>query len=120
MDFDADVLKQARQVFPQYEILWLYEFIPPLNDLTAAPVFNAIIKQALQMQMDGINIELNPYITTDLIKKTQGSGLKFYTWTVNDSKTAEFMASAGIDGMTTDRPAFLKDNLRNHSPGNSS
>ena len=67
-----------------------------------------IIETAANNKMDGVNIELNPFITAELIKKTHGRGLKFYSWTINDIETAKFLSAAGIDGITTDRPALLK------------
>ena len=111
MDFDINTVIEAKRVFKQSEILWLYEFIPPLKKDEAQDTFNMIIDKALSVQAHGINIEFNPFIDNLLIKKVHDLDMKFYTWTVNDISDAKKLKDWDIDGITTDRPGFLKENL---------
>jgi len=111
MDFDINTVIQAKKVFKQSEILWLYEFIPPLQENNAQATFSMIIDKALAVKADGINIEINPFIDGNLIKRVHQSGMKFYTWTVNDISVAKKLLQWGIDGITTDRPGWLKTKL---------
>jgi len=111
MDFDITTVIEASTVFTQSEILWLYEFIPPLTKRDAGDTFNMIIEKALFVKADGINIEFNPFIDSSLIKKVHGLGMKFYTWTVNDISDAKNLMAWGVDGITTDRPGWMKTNL---------
>jgi glycerophosphoryl diester phosphodiesterase len=108
MDFNPDVVVEAKKSFPGTEILWLYEFIPPLHKSNATVILGEIIEKAWNTGMDGINIEMNPFINKELIHKTHKRGLKFYTWTVNESAEAKYLAACAADGITTDRPGFLK------------
>jgi glycerophosphoryl diester phosphodiesterase len=111
MDFNLQVVQKAKEMFPQFEVLWLYEFIPPSTQENHQTIFNEIISCASQAQMDGINIEENRFIDEALIKDTHNHGLLFYTWTINDTKRAQFLIDAQIDGITTDKPGWLKKNL---------
>jgi len=70
-----------------------------------------IIDRAMSVGANGINIEFNPFIDNELIKKVHNSGLKFYTWTVNDISDAKNLMAWDVDGITTDRPGWMKKNL---------
>ena len=37
--------------------------------------------------------------------------LEFFVWTINDVATARKFAELGVDGITTDRAAWLKEQL---------
>lgn len=114
MDFDINTVIEAKKVFSQSEILWLYEFIPPLKKENASNTFSMIIEKAQSVKADGINIEFNPFIDHTLIKKVHDLGMKFYSWTINDIKDAKNLMAWGIDGITTDRPGWMKENLFQH------
>jgi len=111
MDFDLQVVIQAKKMFPKIEVLWLYEFIPPLTKENQQIIFKEIIERAVRAQVDGINIEENPFIDGQLIEDAHNCGLLFYTWTVNDPERAQFLINAKINGITTDKPRWLKEHL---------
>jgi len=111
MDFDINTVIEAKRVFTQSEILWLYEFILPLKQENVRDTFNMIIDKALTVGANGINIEFNSFIDNTLVKNVHDLGLKFYIWTVNDISDANNLMSWGVDGITTDRPGWMKKNL---------
>jgi len=111
MDFDINTVIEAKRVFKRSEILWLYEFIPPLKEQQAKPAFEMIIEKAISVNANGINIEFNPFIDKDLIDRVHQANMKFYTWTVNDLGDAIKLRDWGIDGITTDKPGWMKTNL---------
>ncbi len=41
-------------------------------------------------------------------KGTASHKLGFYVWTVNDRRLAKMFTDVGVDGITTDRPDFLR------------
>ena len=44
-------------------------------------------------------------------RKVKSAGLKLYVWTVNDVALARRMVEIGVDGITTDRPGWLREQL---------
>jgi glycerophosphoryl diester phosphodiesterase len=42
----------------------------------------------------------------------KGAGLKMYVWTVNDAEVARGLVDAGVDGITTDKPQWLREQLK--------
>jgi len=45
-------------------------------------------------------------------EKIHGAGLKLYTCTVDDPVVARAEAEAGVDGITTNRPGWLREQLK--------
>jgi glycerophosphoryl diester phosphodiesterase len=44
--------------------------------------------------------------------RVKEAGLKFYVWTVDDAKVARKLAALGVDGITTNRPEWLRTVLK--------
>ena len=45
------------------------------------------------------------------MEQCKAAGLDVWCWTVNDPETARKMKQMGVTAVTTDRPAWLKENL---------
>ena len=52
-----------------------------------------------------------PALDQALADSVKGAGLKLYVWTVNDPMVARRLIDLGVDGITTDRPAWLRQQL---------
>ena len=51
-------------------------------------------------------------VSPGLIRSVQDAGKDIYVWTVNDPLQMSAMASMGVDGLITDRPAMANEVLR--------
>ncbi|WP_377191311.1 glycerophosphodiester phosphodiesterase family protein [Ruegeria meonggei] len=51
-------------------------------------------------------------VTPGLVRSVQAAGKDIYVWTVNDPLQMSAMASMGVDGLITDRPAMANEVLR--------
>ncbi|MBN1508676.1 MAG: hypothetical protein JW955_17645 [Sedimentisphaerales bacterium] len=51
-------------------------------------------------------------ITPEFARAFNASGLKFYVWTVDDPDEASRLVKLGVDGITTNRPDWLTEELR--------
>jgi glycerophosphoryl diester phosphodiesterase len=108
ISFNYEVCKQAKQMMPQYKVYFLQgsdsktKKFPPVEDL---------IKMAVDAKLDGLNLNYGFPIDKEFVRKVHGAGLKLYTWTVNDAEVARRQVQAGVDGITTDRPAWLREQL---------
>ena len=45
------------------------------------------------------------------IETVKNAGLKAYAWTVDDEGAAKHLIQCGIEGITTNRPAWLRQRL---------
>ncbi len=63
--------------------------------------------------LEGDFVAVNAAMATPgLVRSVQAAGKDLYVWTVNDPLQMSAMASMGVDGLITDRPAMAKEVLR--------
>lgn len=68
------------------------------------------IEQALQLGCCQIGW-MNQLATDEMIQATQKAGLSMSVWTVNDIQRAKQLQKLGIDGLITDFPKMMLENL---------
>jgi glycerophosphoryl diester phosphodiesterase len=111
--FGYDTVKQAKAALPHLQVLWL---AGPERKTKHYPLVEELIQKAKAAHLDGLDLESGFPIDGAFVQKVHGAGLKLYTWTVDDPELAGKEASAGVEGITTNRPGWLREQLA-ASPG---
>ena len=62
--------------------------------------------------LDGLDVHYAG-VTEEFVHAVKAAGQKLYVWTVDDPDEAMRLVKLGVDGITTNRPAWLRDQLRN-------
>ncbi len=108
--FNYETMWQARELWPQAPIYWLASY---KADKTSGelPRIEDLIAKARAARFDGLNLEQKFPMDAAFVAQVKAAGLKLYTWTVNDAAVAQRLAATGLDGITTDRPAWLREQL---------
>jgi glycerophosphoryl diester phosphodiesterase len=101
------VMKKARPDLPAY---WIVSLKPKKGE--KPPTVEALIAKAKDIKADGLDLSVSDALDADFARAVKAAGLKLYVWTVNDQKVAKRMAEIGVDGITTDRPGWLRENSR--------
>jgi glycerophosphoryl diester phosphodiesterase len=70
-----------------------------------------LVQRAREKGLDGLDVHYAG-VTPEFARAVKVSGLKFYVWTVDDPQEAIRLVKLGVDGITTNRPAWLRDQLR--------
>ena len=99
--FDFKTIKQAKALYPKVPCYYLSSFKSDINKHLEACV---------ESGLDGLDLRHN-IIDQELVEQCHASGLDVWCWTVNDTETAQKMKDFGVSAVTTDRPAWLKNNL---------
>jgi glycerophosphoryl diester phosphodiesterase len=108
--FSRETMAEAKRLLPSLPVYWLASY--GKNRQTGAyPDIDKLIASCKAAGLDGLDLNEKFPIDAALVAKVHGAGLKVLTWTVNDPETARTQASAGVDGITTDRPHELKAQL---------
>jgi glycerophosphoryl diester phosphodiesterase len=116
--FQEATLRKARPLFPDLQIYWLVSWPkdkagePPV----AKPRLEDLIATAKDAGFSGLNLESTFPIDKAFAERVTAAGLKLYTWTVDDPKLASTLATAGVAGITTNRPAWLREQLAKKAP----
>lgn len=106
--FDAEVVAAVKTARPDLPAYWLVS----LDRKNAKPPTAAeLIARAKQVRADGLDLSATPTLDEAFARAVKAAGLKLYVWTVNDPAAARRMVALGVDGITTDRPGWLRDQL---------
>ena len=108
--FRADVIAAVKKARPDLQAYWLVNIRPAKGK--TQPTAEALIAQARAIRTDGLNLSATPLLDKTYADKIKAAGLKLYAWTVNDAVEARRLAALGVHGITTDRPAWLREQLR--------
>lgn len=112
ISFKHDVCAQAKKLFPKIPVLFLASFKQDKATGAWTPTAAQLIQQAKSAGLDGLNLSFKGPLDAAFIRQVHAAGLKFYVWTVNDAAIARRLLADGADGITTDRPGWLREELR--------
>ena len=62
--------------------------------------------------LDGLDVHYAG-VTEEFVRAVRAAGLGLYVWTVDDPEEAARLVALGVDGITTNRPAWLREQLKN-------
>jgi glycerophosphoryl diester phosphodiesterase len=123
--FDLAVAQATKSHLPAHEVCWIVDyrwegFYTPTQSATEPssrdvkslpPTIDDLIRQTKAAGLDGLDLEARFPIDAALVQKIHAAGLKLYTWTVDDPTVARAFAAAGVDGLTTNRPGWMREQL---------
>lgn len=103
ISFYADVIRDLEKLRP--ELMTYYLCSPrPAN-------VDKLVRLARVIGTDGINGSAADGFNAEVIAKIRDAKMGAYVWTVDDPAVARRYAEMGIDGITTNRPAYLRSVL---------
>ena len=109
--FDFELLRAVRAALPLVRVLHLadgHRFGRPLPQSE----LDALIAAARAAGFDGLDLGDDWPWDAAMVQRVHQAGLRCYVWTVNETARARFLAGLGVDGITTDRPGFIRQQLQ--------
>jgi glycerophosphoryl diester phosphodiesterase len=106
--FSASVVAALKKRRPDLEAYWLVSLDAKNKK---PPTAESLIKKAKEIGAGGLDLSASKLLDQAYADKIKATGLKLYVWTVNDPAVARRMAAIGVDGITTDRPGWLREQL---------
>ncbi len=73
----------------------------------------ALVDEAKQHGLEGLNVHYAG-VTQELVNAAHASNQKLFVWTVDDPNEAVRLVSLGVNGITTNRPGWLREQLSEH------
>lgn len=101
ISFNFDAVRQAKAIYPEVPCYYLSSLKQDAKKH---------LSKAVEYHLDGLNLR-HAIIDQELSTACREAGLDLWCWTVNDPETARKMKSLGVTALTTDRPAWLKENM---------
>ena len=99
--FDWKTILETKKAFPQNKCYWLSS---SKNGLTKK------IKEAAENGLDGVNLHYSS-IDEEIMKAANENKMEVLSWTVDDPAEAKRLIDLGVTKLTTNRPAWLKEEL---------
>ena len=112
ISFNADVVAAVKRDLPQLKAYWIVSISPNKKKKTLPPTLDELITKATRIKSDGLDLSADAQITAEYVKKANADRLPVYVWTVDDPTTARRMIDAGVVGVTTNRPGWLREQLQ--------
>jgi glycerophosphoryl diester phosphodiesterase len=108
--FDLETVARSKQVLdvPTY---WLKGTARDKETDAWIPHDPNLVLTARKNGLDGLDVH-HAGITEALVAAARDAGQKLYTWTVDDPEEARRLVRLTVDGITTNRPAWLREQLR--------
>jgi len=111
--FGYETICRSKQAMPEIPAYWLFGTSPKVDEETGAKSDwpEELAVKAARAGLDGIDIKYDSKITRDFTDKLRADGMELLVYTVNDAEVARRLAAAGVAGITTDRPGWLRAQL---------
>ena len=104
ISFGADVLRAAARALPGYQTLLLGCIERPDDHFARETICRA-------SGFSGVDLSFAQPVTPQFIRALHDAGLQVYTWTVDDIAIACAQQCAGVNGITSNRAAWLEKML---------
>jgi len=116
--FSFEVAQAAKEKLPRVPVCWLFEWKIKPGD-SDSPRVDDLIAKVKAAHLDGLDLHYNSPIDGEFVHKIRAAHLLLYVWTVDDPVVARRLAAAGVDGLTTNRPRWLRQQLGHPAPAES-
>ncbi|HXY32876.1 MAG TPA: glycerophosphodiester phosphodiesterase [Planctomycetaceae bacterium] len=112
--FSYEVMQAAKRQLPDLKCYWIVQLRKNRETGRWNPQLASLIRKAKEAGLDGIDFGDSPALDREFVGKVKQSGLGVYTWTVDVVDEAKRLQEAGVDGITTNRPGYMKESLVGH------
>ena len=109
--FHFEVAEAAKKRFADRAVYWLHDYKED-KQTRKLPDVDQLIRKAKQARLDGLNLNHRFPLDRATVKRIHDAQLKCYAWTVDDPVRGKELVEAGVDGITTNRPGALREELK--------
>lgn len=113
--FNVNTLAKAKQMMPEYRMLWLInlDYYWPYWIIRVNK--QQLINKVKKHNLNGVDVWAGKFLNSSFIEKFQKAGLLVYAWTVDNPEKANTLLENGIDGITTNRPGWITEQLKHYN-----
>jgi glycerophosphoryl diester phosphodiesterase len=108
--FNLETFSLVKKYLPEFDSYWIVEKKSALRNFS----IDDIIFNCISSKLNGLDMQIAKYLNKALIQTVKNSGLMIYTWTVDDPVRAKQLYDDGIDGITTNRATWLREQLKDN------
>jgi glycerophosphoryl diester phosphodiesterase len=112
ISFKHETIAAVRKALPELKALWLTSFKEDQETGRVTPTTDEVIARAKQIDAHGVNVSFKRPVDAEFVERVHAAGLLCYVWTVDELDEARRLKELGVDGITTNKGAWLREHLR--------
>ena len=110
ISYHLDVLRAVKQRCGATICYLIARFEPDRQPPGCAPpTITELISHAGIAKLDGLNLHVGGPLDDQSVGEIRAARLAFYVWATDDPSEARRMVDLGVDGIATNRPAWLRE-----------
>jgi glycerophosphoryl diester phosphodiesterase len=110
ISFNSEVIRRVKTERPAHLAYWLSGFRLD-EDGILSPGLDEILETLAYTGADGFSSN-HSLVTREIINEVMKAGYEYHVWTVNEGSIALKFRDYGALSITTDRPGYIRKNLR--------
>ncbi|MGE3317277.1 MAG: glycerophosphodiester phosphodiesterase [Planctomycetaceae bacterium] len=112
ISFSQEVVAESKKAMPALRVFWITRFQQDKKTKVWSPSsIEELIEKTKSAKVDGIDLGFTPNLDRAMIDQVKQAKLEFYVWTVDSADDARLLRDWGVDGITTNRPLFIRQSL---------
>jgi len=109
--FDPKIISIVKREIPKVKTYWLYNWYYSKEDKKYSNTEAEILKILKILGCDGIDINPLPKLSVQFVESLRKNNLGLFAYTVESLKEALRLLAMGVDGITTNYPLRLRNEL---------
>lgn len=111
ISFQDEALAEAKRRLPELEAYLLSGFKQDESTRAWSPSADELIRRARAIHADGLDLSSKGPVDAAFVRQVKHAGLAMHVWTIDDPEEVRRFVAAGVDGITTNRPAWIREQL---------
>lgn len=111
ISFQADAIAAAKKALPELKAYYLASFKKDKATGAWTPRVDELIDKARAIGADGLDLSFKGPIDRAFVRRVKGAGLQLFVWTIDDPDVAARFIDFGVDGITTNKAAWMKEQV---------
>jgi len=111
ISFSNAVCAACTRAFPELKVYWIVALKQDADSKAWNHTADELIAEARRLGVDGLDLQACALLDKPFGDAVLQQKLELLVWTVNDVPLARQMIAAGVQGITTDRPGWLRKQL---------
>ncbi len=110
ISFNFESIRAAKQALTAHTALWLANK-PSTDPKKPSPSLDELMAGCRRAGLDGLDLNYGWPLDAAAVKRIRDAKLQLHVWTVDDPTVAKHWVALGVDGITTNRAGWLRQQL---------
>lgn len=110
--FSMELASQVKLQRPQTPVYWIRDLNEERRETNGEVHPGKLIDLVQKAELDGLDLSFSlPVRDAEVVRSVKEAGLGCYIWTVDNPESGQLAIEAGVDGITSNRPSLLREEL---------